>query len=155
MLLKRAIVSCTFVLVVSGVAGAQQLQDVVYLKNGGIIRGIIIEQVPGQSIKIQTRDGSVFVYSMDEVQKMTREAPVGESTTSTGEQVPMGSLWYVNPLGFLQMGPIVGAEWRLSDTISLDTHWRYAALGALYHLVATGLTGNELNPLSMRSAPDR
>lgn len=54
---------------------AQQLQDVVYLKNGGMIRGIIIEQVPGTSLKIQTRDGSVFVYRMDEIERITREAP--------------------------------------------------------------------------------
>ncbi len=54
---------------------AQQYQDVVYLKNGSIVRGVIIEQVPGQSLKIQTTDGSQFVYQMAEVQKMTKELP--------------------------------------------------------------------------------
>ena len=38
----------------------QQMEDVVHLKNGGLIRGTIIEQIPGESLKIQTRDGSVF-----------------------------------------------------------------------------------------------
>ena len=33
-------------------AYAQSLQDVVYLKNGSIIRGIIIEQNPNESLKI-------------------------------------------------------------------------------------------------------
>jgi hypothetical protein len=50
-----------------------QYVDVVYLKNGSIIKGMIIEQVPNVSLKIQTRDESVFVYKMDEVQKMTKE----------------------------------------------------------------------------------
>jgi len=51
----------------------QNLQDVVYLKNGGVIRGLIIEQVPNQSIKIQTADRNVFVFKMDEILKITKE----------------------------------------------------------------------------------
>ena len=53
---------------------AQNYTEVVYLKNGSIIRGIIIEQVPNSSLKIQTADGSIFAYSMDEVVKITKEA---------------------------------------------------------------------------------
>lgn len=47
--------------------------DVVYLKNGSIVRGTIIEQVPGVSLKIQTADGSVFFYKMEEIEKITKE----------------------------------------------------------------------------------
>lgn len=50
----------------------QQMEDVVYLKNGSIIRGMIIEQVPGKSLKIQTRDGSVFVYEMADIERMSK-----------------------------------------------------------------------------------
>lgn len=52
---------------------AQQWTEVVYLKNGGQIRGVVIEQIPGQSLKIKTSDGSVFVFQMDEVDKITKE----------------------------------------------------------------------------------
>lgn len=53
---------------------AQQLtQDVVYLKDGSVIWGQIIEQVPNVSIKIQTKDGNIFVYKMEEVAKITKE----------------------------------------------------------------------------------
>ena len=45
-----------------------QYQDAVYLKNGSIIRGVIIEQIPNNSITIQTADGNVFVYRMDEIE---------------------------------------------------------------------------------------
>lgn len=48
-------------------------QDVVYLKNGSIIRGTIIEQVPNQSIKIETSDRSVFVYQMNDIEKIGKE----------------------------------------------------------------------------------
>jgi len=47
--------------------------DVVYLKSGSIVKGTIIEQTPNVSIKIQTQDGSIFVYKMTEVEKMTKE----------------------------------------------------------------------------------
>lgn len=52
---------------------AQQYEDVVYLKNGSIIRGVIMEQVVGESIKIKTGDGNLFVFKMDEIEKMTKE----------------------------------------------------------------------------------
>lgn len=48
--------------------------DVVYLKNGSIIKGEIIEQIPNVSLKLRTADGNVFVYQMDEVEKLTRES---------------------------------------------------------------------------------
>lgn len=58
------------------------MQDVVYLKNGSVIRGMVIEQVPGVSIKVETADRSVFVYPMDEVEKITKEAAVKRSSVT-------------------------------------------------------------------------
>ncbi len=49
------------------------LVDVVYLKNGSIIVGSIIEQVPNENLKIQTKDGSVFVYPMTDISRITKE----------------------------------------------------------------------------------
>ena len=60
------------------------MQDVVYLKNGSIIRGMVIEQVPGVSIKVETADKSVFVYPMDEVEKITKEPAVRSSVANAG-----------------------------------------------------------------------
>lgn len=50
-----------------------QYIDVVYLKNGGKISGIIVEQIPGESIKIETKDGGLLIFKMDEIEKMTKE----------------------------------------------------------------------------------
>ena len=52
---------------------AQQYEDVVYLKNGSIIHGVILELVPEESIKIQTKDGNTFFFKMNEVKKITKE----------------------------------------------------------------------------------
>ena len=51
----------------------QNMIDVLYLKNGSIIRGYVIEQIPNKHIKIQTKDGSIFVFKMDEVIKTIKE----------------------------------------------------------------------------------
>ncbi len=53
---------------------AQEQVDVVYLKDGSKIIGIVIEQIPNQSIKIQTRDGSEYVYAFDKIEKITKES---------------------------------------------------------------------------------
>ena len=50
------------------------VQEVVYLKNGSVVRGVVIEQVPGVSLKVQTSDGSIFAYQMSEVVKITKES---------------------------------------------------------------------------------
>lgn len=52
---------------------AQTTIDVVELKNGSLLRGTILEQVPNESLKLKTADGSLFVYRMDEVTRITRE----------------------------------------------------------------------------------
>ena len=62
-----------FVFMFATITFSQTYKDVVYLKNGSIIKGIIIEQVPGVSLKIQTTDGNVFVYNIDAIEKMTKE----------------------------------------------------------------------------------
>lgn len=50
---------------------AQTLQDVVYLHNGSVIRGTLIEQVP--NVKIRTADGSLWVFKQEEIDKITSE----------------------------------------------------------------------------------
>jgi len=50
---------------------AQKYSETVYLKNGSMIKGTIIEEIPNKSLKLETRDGSIFVYQMDEVEKIT------------------------------------------------------------------------------------
>lgn len=71
---KALLIVCAVVCSVLYVA-AQQYQDVVYLKNGSVVRGIILEQIPGKTIKIATDNGSQFIFTLAEVEKMTKELP--------------------------------------------------------------------------------
>lgn len=67
--------SLVIILILAGFVSFAQPneEDVVYLKNGSIIRGNIIELVPDGNITIEIMGGSVLVYPMSEVEKMTRE----------------------------------------------------------------------------------
>lgn len=67
-------------------AQTNTMLDVVYCKNGSVIKGVIIEQIPNQSIKIQTSDGNIFVYSMEDVEKITKEQVAVKSNENTSIQ---------------------------------------------------------------------
>jgi len=64
-------------------------QDVVYLKNGTVIRGIIVEQVPNESLKIETANGSIFVFKIDEIEKYGKDVTgkKAEATTTTPAEI--------------------------------------------------------------------
>jgi hypothetical protein len=82
--MKTCLFTILFALTMALSFGQSSYEDVVYLKNGGIIRGLIIEQIPNKSIKIQTSDNNVFVYQINEVEKLAREekAAIGASVAS-------------------------------------------------------------------------
>jgi hypothetical protein len=85
--MKTKISILIFLLSISFAGFSQTLGDfidVVYLKNGSIVKGIITEQIPGESVKVKTADGSEFVYNIEEVAKFTREEKVVEKTSRFG-----------------------------------------------------------------------
>ena len=47
--------------------------DVIYLKNGSILKGRTIEETIGVQVKFQTKDGNVFIYEAERVDKIVRE----------------------------------------------------------------------------------
>src|ERR1035437_1363041 len=79
--MKKYLALILFALVTTIAYAQSNYEDVVYLKNGSMIRGVIIEQVPNKSVKIETYDISVFVYEMDEIQKLTKEKTNVENKT--------------------------------------------------------------------------
>jgi len=128
-------------------AEAQQVGniDVVYLKNGNIIRGTILERIPGESVTIETRDGNVFVFKFTEIEKITREKTrAGEKEGVTGQRAevrgrmvatPTGNYMskgktYVGPslgLSFLGTAPQFGANFEsgIEENIGVGGLLRY------------------------------
>lgn len=62
-------------LLVASFTAAQEgeWQDAVHLKNGSVLRGVIVERVPGEGVKIRTAGGNVFAFRQDEIARETRE----------------------------------------------------------------------------------
>lgn len=103
-------------LVVSYSYSQGRTQDVVYLKNGSVIRGLIIEQVPNKSIKVQTRDESIFVYQMDEIEKLGKE----EDTSYSFKKIlgPKRTYDIKGYRGFLDLGYTTGDDGCIQFTTS-------------------------------------
>ena len=55
---------------------AESTNDVVYLKNGSVIKGTISTVTPNETVTIQTFDGSLFVLNMSEVTQIVHEESV-------------------------------------------------------------------------------
>ena len=64
-------------------AFSQKSKDAVYLKNGSIIYGKLLE-ISDNVYKIQTSDGSLFNFRSDEVEKFVKETPRFESRKTSG-----------------------------------------------------------------------
>ncbi len=72
---------------------AQRTKDALYLKNGSIIYGKLLE-IADNRYKIQTADGSLFNFNSDEVEKFTKEIPVfaGRKPSGIGLALEAGLL---------------------------------------------------------------
>lgn len=99
---------------------AQQVKNIIYLNNGSIIKGEILEQIPNESIKIKTSDGSIFVYKMSEVSKIAREEIGTEKTAYVkpkGLEYKLG-LGYLIGVGDYKKTSIVPIEFGLGKQVN-------------------------------------
>ena len=89
--MKKLLLSLVLVLSNLVMFAQNNMREVVYLKNGSVIKGAILELVPNENIKIQTADGSIFVYPMADVERITNETveepQTQQSTTFKMEEI--------------------------------------------------------------------
>ena len=62
-----------FIMAITALIIAQERIDVIHLKNGDIAKGIIIENVPNDYIKIQMSNGSILTFKYSDIAKFTVE----------------------------------------------------------------------------------
>lgn len=141
--MKKFLSLLMFALIATVAYGQSTYQDVVYLKNGSIIRGQIFEQIPNETIKIETADKSVFVYAMDEVEKMVKEEvniakqePTKTPKTlknkkgyigfSIGAAIPMGDFADATKTG--SQVSLVNFGYLFSKNFGIAANWYGAAL---------------------------
>jgi hypothetical protein len=88
--MKAIIITALITFLLTGSIQAQKnLQDVVYLKNGSILRGKIIDSITDQKIKLLMADGSQLVFTINEIEKIAREKPVVAYDKRSGNLVPV------------------------------------------------------------------
>lgn len=84
----------------SNIMIAQSNQKTFELKNGSIVTGTVVEEIPGESYKVKTADGNIFVFKYDEVKKITL---IDEQQTdkTTKEDIEIDE---ISPKNMLQTG---------------------------------------------------
>jgi hypothetical protein len=101
-------------MVFSAAGFGQEKVDVVYLKNGDIRKGKIIESVPDNYLRIEIFDGSVFTIQYSDIQKMTKETNTSDVTRypSPSQEHPQGLMARTHDLG-VSAGLSFGGEINL------------------------------------------
>ena len=62
-----------FAFIAASYAQSPQTIDVIYLKDGSIIKGKILEIIPDETIKIESAGGNVFVFRMSQIKSVKKE----------------------------------------------------------------------------------
>ena len=175
-IMTAAIVTLAPVEAVRAQAPAQQLEDVVYLKDGSVIRGTIVEQRPGESVLIRTRDGNQFRYRMDQIDRLAKEAAprpaVVVAPKSVGAAVVLSLLLTGAGQGYngqwgkaggfflvalVSYGSIAAAlnsdECVFNDECGAAGGWALVFLGnAVWSMVDAGVSASKINARALQSA---
>lgn len=85
-----------FTLISNLTFGQNNQEDVVYLKNGEVVRGKIVQNVPSQSLRIQTKDKKVIELKHADIEKMTRENIVEDNSTNTTKPIKFKKRGFIN-----------------------------------------------------------
>lgn len=131
--MKRIMMLCAFLFVTCTFISAQERTvDAVYLKNGSIIKGEVIELIPDSIIKVKTADGSLFVYPSTDVAKVTKEKSVNaynrqyqknnQERNTRYQSYPYKTRGY---RGDVELSYLIGAGDYASDRVELTTSHGY------------------------------
>lgn len=120
------------------------LEDVVYLKNGSILRGQVLEYTPSTNIEIKIKGGSILIYPSSEVLKIEKEPVVtSEEKPETTETLPVKT-WeqHVPSKGLYGTAAIGNIFPVLRTSIPLPGLILDATIGyRFHHLFAIGVGG--------------
>ncbi len=162
-----------FALVISSVtiASAQQYQEVIHLKNGSVIKGIIVEQIPNKEYKVETADGSLFIFEWNDVSKITRERGVTAEVKTKKETQAIDAepkFRYGVKAGMnvammvgddmedlsARIGCVVGftSEYKINNTLSLGVDVLYSQQGSRYECVYEWISYSNYEYLNYNAA---
>lgn len=115
--------------------------ETVYLKNGSIIKGEVVEMISNKQVKVKTADGSLFVYTTDEVEKIVKEKEEKRQypfKTTNKDTYKTTGLRGIVELGYIA-GDFSAPEFSLSLGYQINPYFFVGAgAGAQYLINAEG-----------------
>ncbi|UCG26992.1 MAG: hypothetical protein JSV24_08425 [Bacteroidales bacterium] len=63
-----------------------KMEDVIYLRNGSVIRGTILEEKPGDYVRIESNCRNIWVFKSDEISRIAREEIPGPDTVEADKR---------------------------------------------------------------------
>src|SRR5271157_3508606 len=165
--MKTCIALLTFVL--SAVVASAFAQDIIVLKSGDEIKSKVIEITPteikykkfdnldGPTVVILKSEASLIKYANGTEDVMSSNnssasAPGDNGGTAhpafPGSVASGGVSLFVMPLGFLEFGPVFGAEFAPVPNLSVGVHVRIESLGLLSYVITENGDGYEPNTIS-------
>ena len=121
-------------------------KEVVYLKNGSIIKGSIVEWVPNESLTIQTADKSIFVCKISDIERVKREIEETQSPTKQ-KSIINTSLYESNiALGY-------GAASGKYGVDVLCFNWVYGKNLDKHHFIGGGTGVRHFDEINMTMIP--
>jgi hypothetical protein len=138
-------------------------QDLIILKNGDEIKAKVLEITPttveykkfgdldGPSVSIpktevsmvKYQDGTKDVIKEKSPSPKNKRRPAESSVNSNSDRIG----FYVNPLGFVEFGPMIGTEITIKSRFLIDGSLRFFPLGVLSYV--TEATGDDGSPNSI------
>ena len=91
--------------------------DEVHLKNGSIIKGTITELYPDSLLKIETRDGNLFVFQMSEVLLIKKSEIQRKSLSSFDTNINIGKIGFLSSWGLTIFGAAAIGDEMLETTV--------------------------------------
>ncbi|PKQ68189.1 hypothetical protein BZG01_05465 [Labilibaculum manganireducens] len=101
-LIKPILIMALVILSVAGTM-AQRNVDVVTLKNGNVLKGKIVRQVPGEFIELETRDKNFWKFDMEDIADIRFEAKRMQKTAKDSLPMKNEGMFYE-----VRMGALIG-----------------------------------------------
>ena len=122
MFLKKIVVFVGLVIIMCLTIGSKVFSqtattDEVHLKNGSIIRGTITELYPDSLLKIETRDGNLFVFQMSEVLLIKKSENQRKSLSSFDTNINIGKIGFLSSWGLTIFGAAAIGDEMLETTV--------------------------------------
>lgn len=111
------------------------VEDVIILKNGNTIHGIIIGREPEKSVKIQTEDKKVLIFRMDEIEKIEKQSAINKKKPSPKDN----SKFYFEFYGFggfsskktIKSGTMTIADGYMQREVTYDMVYKNGGFGGI------------------------